>query len=252
MDSTTASDVATSIWPTPLLYGSSFVCHPPGFNAVRFLVESRTRVFYGSSAWNDYLVCASCKSEDTFADSGLFYQDNYDFRPIFGGDHVLIFRRRASVTDGYREVARVEDVWGRPRLRLRNAKEYRELETWDEVWRATDLGIPVVSQTQIADPSTGYSAVIECPVKTLNVGHSNKAYQVDTGPLAFPDLSKTYSTPIQSLSLGFIAFNRWDSAEFILERPTPVIIRGSEVCKVYHYSNPFEMSVKNRLLAVEG
>jgi len=53
-------------------------------------------------------------------------------------------------------------------------------------------------------------------------------------------------------SFRFIAFNRWDFAEFILERPTPVIVRGSEVCKVYHYSNPFEMPVKNRLLAIEG
>jgi len=63
----------------------------------------------------------------------LFYQDNYDFRPIFGEGHVLVFRRRACVADGYREVARVEDVWGRPEPRLRNAKEYRELKTWDEI-----------------------------------------------------------------------------------------------------------------------
>jgi len=75
-------------------------------------------------------------------------------------------------------------------------------------------------------------------------------YQVDTGPIAFPDLTKRFDPMIESLSLAFIVFNAPHFADFVIEQPTPVIEDGQERCKIYHYSNPFSIPAKNTVLAV--
>ena len=47
--------------------------------------------------------------------------------------------------------------------------------------------------TQVRNEETGLQAIMEYPVKTMNTNRANDIYQVDTGPVAFPDL-----TPAQS------------------------------------------------------
>jgi len=234
----------------PLKYGISFICNPPGFNAVRFMVESRTRLIHPDGSREDYYQCASCKSEDTFAPENLFYRDNYDFLPIFGAGKVLVFRRTPCVSTRYKQIANVDDMWGKPTMRLAEAERITELTEWEQIENVTATGVPIVSQTEISDDGTGAQAIIECPVKTMNISHEKRMYQVDTGPVAFPDLSKSYDPRISSLSLAFLAFNRADQTYFILERPTPVVRGDGRACKIYHYSDPFCRKARNRLFAV--
>ena len=59
----------------------------------------------------------------------------------------------------------------------------------------------------MSDEKTGLRAVIECPTKTMNIEPKRRLYQVDTGPVAYPDLSKLYDPPIDCLRLAFVAFN---------------------------------------------
>ncbi len=234
-------------------YGRSFVCHKgesAASNAVRFWVESRTTLLDDRAGTAVvFYQCASCKSEHTFAEKGLFIEDNYDFLPIFGGGRVLVFRRPARLSETYRSVKKAEDVWGVPVLRLHAADPVTELDTWEEVRAATDAGLPLVTQTEIADAKTGLRAVIECPTKTMNVEPKRRLYQVDTGPVALPDLSKRYDPPIDCLRLAFVAFNAPHFADFIVEQPTPVVEKGKEVAKVHHYSAPFSVRAKNVVLA---
>ena len=84
----------------------------------------------------------------------------------------------------------------------------------------------------------------------MNIGIDKRMYQVDTGPIAFPDLTKRYDPQIDCLQLAFIAFNAPHFADFVVEQPTPVIEDGQEKCKIYHYSSPFSMAAKNVVLAV--
>ncbi len=232
-------------------YGRSFICNPSSANAVRFWVESRTTLIDPKAGTPTvYYQCASCKSENTFAKKDLFQQDNYDFLPIFGGDDLLVFRRRVWLNPNYRQVTKAQNVWGKQILKLHEAPKVTELTTWEQIRDATAAAIPIVTQTEIANGKTGLRAVIECPTKTMNVSLDKKMYQVDTGPIAFPDLTKRYDPQIACLSLAFIAFNAPDFADFVLEQPTPVVQDDQEKCKVYHYSDPFSMPAKNRVLAL--
>lgn len=232
-------------------YGRSFICNSAAFNAVRFWVESRTTVIDDSTGDSTvFYQCGSCKSENTFAEKDLFQEDNYDFLPILGNDQWLIFRRRAGLNDNYREIRAAEDVWGEPILRLRHAERVTLLDTWPKIRDTTAAGIPIVSQTAIQDPDTGLRAIIECPVKTLNISLERQIYQVDTGPVAFPDLAKRHDTLLECLSLAFVAFNAPHFADFVVEQPTSVVEDEQEVCQVYHYSKPFSLPASNQLLAL--
>jgi hypothetical protein len=231
-------------------YGRSYVCGTAAFNAVRFRVESRTTIIDKAGAATVYYQCASCKSENTFAKRDLFPKDNYDFLPILGEGLWLIFRRPARLSETYRQVRKVEEVWGVPRMKLQAADEVTLLDTWEKIRDATAAGVPLVTQTELADEKTGLRAVIECPTKTMNISLDKKMYQVDTGPIAYPDLAKPYKPQINCLSLAFVAFNAPHFADFVVEQPTPVIEKGQERCKIYHYSSPFSLPAKNTVLGL--
>jgi hypothetical protein len=237
--------------PKCLDYGLSFIGNPASFNAVRFWVESRTTIIDAEAGTRvEYYQCGSCKSEHTFAETNLFVEDNYDFLPILGDDEWLIFRRPCRMSDNYRQVRKVDDIWGKPILQLREGKRVSVLKTWEQIRDTTAAGIPLVSQTEIHNSETGLRAIIECPIKTMNISLDDKLYQVDTGPIAFPDLKKRYEKPIECLSLAFVAFNTPHFADFVIEQPTPVIQDEEELCKVYHYSSPISLEAENRVLAV--
>jgi hypothetical protein len=157
------------------------------------------------------------------------------------------------------------------------AQSPQELSTNDEILRATYDWLPLIAQTEIWNDDTGLRAIIEYPVKTMNTisaddlekmmrdkadtatydfvdpGDNQGVYQVDTGPVAYPDLSKRHDPTEEGLSLAFVAFNTRDRADFILDVPTPVYDGGEsgrQVAEVNHYSERLTMRSENRIFAI--
>lgn len=248
-----AGTIESVIPPSCLDYRRSFICGTAELNAVRFWIESRTTIF--DSATNEssvFFQCASCKSENTFGEKDLFLADNYDFMPILGEAQWLIFRRHARMDPPrYRSTYELPHPWGAPRFLTHEGSNVQVLKTWEEIRDATAQGVPLVSQTELVNPDRSLKAVIECPIKTMNISLEKKMYQVDTGPIAFPDLKQNTDRLIDRLSLAFVAFNQDDFADFVIEQPTPVIESNEEVCRIYHYSNPISLSATNRILTHE-
>ena len=244
-----AQDIPLTDGLNVLDYGRSFVCGTAEFNNVRFWVESRT-VLVDGDARHEFLQCGSCKSENTFAEKDLFAVDNYDFLPILGDDgHWLIFRRKNRITPEYRSVKK--EVWGPAALKLRAARKPRVLGTFEEIRDATAAGLPLVSRTEIADETSGLKAILEAPVKTINIEPGKRLYQIDTGPLGLPDLSRRFDPPVDCLKLAFVAFNAPHFADFVVEQPTAVVVDEQERCQVFHYSNPISLPAKNALIALD-
>ncbi|MBM3725241.1 MAG: hypothetical protein FJW40_07445 [Acidobacteria bacterium] len=236
----------------PIDYGRSFLQGKWAENRVRFWVESRTRIFPPDGAAPiDYHQCASCKSENTFAPKDLFHQDNYDFLPIFGPDDGVIFRRKAWLNPNYKQVRPASELWGGQLYKLVPPRRVRLLRSNREIRQATHAGLPIVAQTEIANPETRLRAIIEFPVKTMNIHDTRDLYQVDSGPVAFPDLSRRYPHPAEALSLAFVAFNAPGFADFVIEAPAPVSESGREVTRVHHYSRLESLPAANRLFACE-
>jgi hypothetical protein len=237
---------------TPLDYGRSFILGKGPENEVRLWVESRTRITDAQSGKSeDYIQTGSCKSEEVFVAEGLFKQPNYDFMAIYGPEDSIIFRRPAQTHTHYRCCVPSSDFFGGQQYRLVECDGAVALEDGGAVCAATYDCAPIVAQTEICNDDTGLRAVIEYPVKSMNTNRERSLYQVDTGPVAFPDLSVRHERYADGISLGFIAFNASHFAEFILEVPTEVsTMSGSE--EIYHFSRVFTLPAKNRLFSLTG
>ena len=142
-------------------------------------------------------------------------------------------------------------MWEGQTYKLVKPRAVRLLRSNREIRDATHSGVPIVAQTEISDPRSGLRAIIEFPVKTMNIHDKRDLYQVDTGPIAFPDLSRLFDRPAESLSLAFIAFNAPKSADFVIESPTPISEAGREVTRVHHYSKLRNLPAINRLYACQ-
>ncbi len=248
---------AAALAGTPSLqvidYGRSFLVGQAPANQVRFWIESRTRIVDERSGLHeDFYQCASCKAESTFAEKELFRGDNYDFLPIFGPEDGVIFRRKAWLNPDYRTLKKTAQMWDGPRYQVRVPASVQLLADNDAIRRASHEGHPVVAQTEFADSTTGLRAIIEFPVKTLNIHDERNLYQVDTGPIAFPDLSRRFSSFAESLSLAFVAFNAPHFADFVIEDITPLKEGEREVARVRHYERVVSLPAQNRLYALNA
>jgi hypothetical protein len=232
-------------------YGASFLSGIASFNTVRFWVESRLRVVdEASGAVADYYQCGSCKSEDTFAEHDLFYEDNYDFLPIFGPEWGAVFRRHAYLNEGYRSVQAAHELWGGQRYHLRERADAREIVSNEEICAATAGWEPLVARTEIRDEAAGRRAVLEYPVKTMNIHPETGKYQVDTGPVVLPDLSLPLDRQPHGFALAFVAFNTPHAADFVIEAPTTVTNAAGQTCQIYHYSRRVSLAAQNTLYAL--
>jgi hypothetical protein len=238
----------------PLDYGRSFILGKWPENEVRFWVESRTRIIDElKGVTEDYVQCASCKSEDTFAERDLFYADNYDFLPVFGPEYSLIYRRKAWLNPNYRSCPRSSELWAGQVYHLVEPAAVEELPTPEDVLRATYAMRPIVAQTEYANAETGLRAIIEYPVKTLNTNRQRNVYQVDTGPILFADLARRPERLVDCVALAFVAFNVPHFADVVVEVPTAVGAGApatDAATQVYHYSQRLSLPTQNRLYAL--
>ncbi|MHB8954291.1 MAG: sialidase family protein [Pirellulaceae bacterium] len=231
----------------PTDYGRSFVATAGGAgNQPVFWLESRCRISDPATGEiRDYYQCASCKSENTFAPHDLFHENNYDFLPVFSDKETIIFRRAVPIRADFRQVVS-DSPWGKATPMVRTAK-MRVLTTPDEIVSAIEAAVPIISQTELRDAATGRTAIIECPIKTMNMSSSRRIYQVDTGPVLLPDLTLPPEQWSAGLRLAFIAFNESTWADFIVDEPTPV----TEGIEVHHFSRRLHFTSKNVLLALD-
>ena len=242
----------------PLDYGSSYICFTGPDNAVRFWIESRTRIVDGEHGrTEDYYQCGACKSEHTWTTSKpgrfLFSEDNHDFTPVFGPDYSVIFRRKAYLSDQYRTVvssASGFSAFGSPVVTTREARGTHRLHNSAAIREATQAALQLVSRVEITNKETRLTAIIEGPVKTININAERNLYQVDTGPVAWPDLAIRSSRLAATISLAFVAFNSLSAADFVVEVPTPIVEDGEETSRVHHYSHILRHPAQTSIYAI--
>jgi len=235
----------------PISYGSSFISGKWLYNTVRFWVESRMRFIDAkTNKIEDYYQCGACKSEYTFAEKDLFKEDNYDFIPVFGPEYGIIYRRKAYYTPDYKSCPLAENMWEGQNYKLKEPKSFLVLDSNEAIRKATNEALPIVAQTEIFNEDTGLRAIIEYPVKTMNINDAMDLYQTDTGPVLLPNLSKRCDKTVDSIDLAFAAFNVPHFTDFVIETATSINEKEGKDVLVYHYSKIISLPAKNTLFAL--
>ena len=85
-----------------------------------------------------------------------------------------------------------------------------ELEGQQAVVDATLENRPLVSRTELVDEASGVRAVLEYPVKTMNVLRSPVRFQIDTGPIIVPDFASTADLAVARFDLAHVVYNLFD------------------------------------------
>lgn len=248
-------------------------------NQPRFQIESRTRIIDAQGETFDFIQTAQCKGEKTFGhedEDTIFHSDSQHGSRIFGEQKVVWYRMRRNVEPEHKRDGRTivpPTPWGgTPRHKLVKANCV-ELESDQDIVQATIDMLPLIAQTEI-NGKNGLKAIIEYPVKTMNTiipenmeeyknnyegkqkfktmvsGEKNFLYQVDTGPIAFPDLKIDCEYHEERLHLAYIIFNERHFADFSIIQPTPVTKDNKEICQVYHHSRYERCEAQNRIYAI--
>ncbi|MCH2212272.1 MAG: hypothetical protein MK110_13290 [Fuerstiella sp.] len=76
------------------------------------------------------------------------------------------------------------------------------LQSVDEIIRATLDGECLVGRTTLNDPSGEWQARLEYPIPYINVHPPQGLFQVDVGPVLYPDFSSTAPRSIERLRLA--------------------------------------------------
>ena len=85
----------------------------------------------------------------------------------------------------------------------------------------------------------------------MNYNLPHNRFQVDTGPLVFPDFNLETEHLIDRCKLAHAVYNTFDYAEFVCKQPTPILSDGQEVASVFHYSDYHQMPATTRFFAAE-
>lgn len=234
------------------------VSHKPPFTLNHVRVEAEclvevTRRDNGIMA--TYLLGASCKTEQVNVEAEIWTDPNADFCMVATTDRFLALKRWDRCDKG---VMRYPASLGpQPERQLGNPKEAfthysidvrktaaRIIADVDELAAIFATDRPIVSRTRIETPH--YTLSLEYPVKTGNYSTRERYYQVDTGPVLFPDLAVTADQVLESFNLAYIAHIRPGWAEFLVSAPTPL----APGIAVHHFSRSVRVECHNEMIAV--
>ena len=226
----------------------TFVTRGRGNNA-RIQVEARCEMTDAQGAVEEYFLVASCKGEDTYGKGVLFLDPNYDFCAIFSRKEFMIIRVGAPYVNK-NTIAANADRFDDVLFDIKMA-DGEVLSPDAAVVKATLAGRVVNGRTEIADKAEKRRAMIEFPVKTMNVNDINNIYQVDTGPILLPDFEAKKERAVECFQQAFVAYNKADEAYFVIQEPIPASPDQPNGPKVGHYSRIVRMDAKNSVIALK-
>jgi len=237
-------------------YANSYLTFtvPNGENTARIQLDARC-VVSGLDGKEEYFLITPCKSEAMYVERDMWQLPNYDFCGIWSRTEYSILRTWATSEPGRRaerDTGRIADRFEKVTIDVRPLANLRELKTDAEIAEATWANKLIVARTNLTDEATGQTATMEYPMKTMNVRAKSPQFQVDTGPVLWPDFRSTSPHAIERLAMAFAVYNTFDFAEFIVRRPTPIVVEGREVATVMHYSESVATAARHELFCVDA
>ncbi len=184
---------------------------------------------------NSFYLIAPCRSERMYADGPLFQMPNYEFCGIFTESQVSLIRTHWTSDRESADIHPVTDRFERVAIDL-EPMNARRLTTEQEIVEATLQNRRLVARTRLTDEASGLSALLEYPIKTMNVTMNPDHFQVDTGPLIVPLFDSTEPEPIARFAIAHVVYWTFDRAEFVLRKPHVVGEKDGQPVEITDYT----------------
>ena len=221
-------------------------------NVARIQLDARC-TWYDRNAGTtvDYFLITPCKSERMYLEEGLFQDPNSEFCGVWSADEHLIIRTHASHERDNREVGRNSPRFAAVDFHPVPYRETIELSGDAEIVQATLAHRSLHAVTEIENERSQCRASIEYPIRTMNVDPQAQRFQVDTGPIPWPDFEAVVDRTVDRFRRAFIVYNDFRRAEVVVEGPTLIEGQGSADCYTSHYSQIEVCPARHRLYAVQ-
>lgn len=214
-----------------------FASSRQGSNIARIQLDAICTVdgWGAGGASETFHLIAPCRSEAMYKDGQLFQIPNYEFCGIFTHDRVSLVRTHWTSDCEQTDIHTITDRFDRVALDYTELPAER-LESWTKIVDATLANRLLVARTRIKDEASGATALLEYPIKTMNVIRDPDRYQVDTGPIIVPLFDSTASDPLERFAIAHAVYWQDDRVEFILRKPHVVGEKDGTAVEVTDYT----------------
>ena len=227
--------------------------HMPWDNAIRILIDSRCEISNnetGISEW--FYLITPCRTEWMYRDDMLWKNDpNLEFVGIYSKNQYR--HGHVQVQDKLRpqqDLAISKDISVglpdfHPNLSFYNKTS--ELVNDSDVIQATLDLTTIVAITELQSPDGKSKVTIEYPIKTMNFVKDKNRFQVDTGPVLFPDFDMNSINDIEKFQLAFVCYNNREIAEFVSRVPTVIKNSSGKQTETMEYSKIKRVEVSTKI-----
>ena len=205
----------------------------------------------------EFFLGKECIGEYMYAEGGIAQVPTSEVCTIFGRKESSLLKRFANHENDVIQAGSVDvrrkgfdgsySYWTDLRFSL-NRSAARHLSTAEEIIDATLEGEVLLGRTTLVDAEGGGRAVLEYPIYYMNVHPPEKRFQVDVGPILYPDFAATVGSAVEHLQLAYVMFNRLDEVEFALRVPTR--IAEGQPAEVLHYSQVIKVKAESELFSL--
>ena len=204
-----------------------------------------------------YYLCKECIGEHMYKEIGIAQVPTSEVCTIVV-EHESSLRKKFAnhgddvIQSGSNDVRRKGFAggvayWTDLRFQLRSA-EARLLPAVDDIVVSTLGGETLVGMTRLADPERGWEARLEYPIPYMNVHPPENRFQVDVGPILYPDFTSAAELVVDRLQFAYVMYNQLDEAEFALRVPTAIGDDSSVATS--HYAHVVKVSAPSELYAL--
>lgn len=216
--------------------------HMPWGNSVRIQIDAICSIEEKTTGQSDtFYLIAPCRKEWMYREEEIIQSPNGEYRMIFALDRQLDVGKD-MVERGDRPRSVTTDTFTSLSFEISHVPAQR-LETDQDVVKASQGRFPIVVESTMQDTSGQITAHLSFPVKTMNFHPERERFQVDTGPLIFPDLAISPAHLIDRCKLAHVVFNTSQYAEFICKTPTT----SADGESIFHYSDVHRVQLQNHL-----
>lgn len=223
--------------------------HEPQGNIARIQLDAAcTLIDEATGKQEQFYLIAPCRAERMYLETPLFQLPNYEFCGIWSADEFLIIRTAWVSARDNRQYGLGRERWRTIHLDIRTFAQTTVLTEDAAIVQATLDNRALNARTELYDAARSRRALLEYPVKTMNVMRDPMRFQVDTGPLILPDFTASAPHPIESFEMAHVVYNGMDKAEFILRKPVPSTADGNTETTT-DYSAVQIVTARNEILA---